>query len=110
MLSTLRLLLLFLPVWLALNAGAQTPPALPLPEAGTRQAAEPRVERITHEDGLSRIEELRVGGQTRSIDVQPKHGAPAYQVAPSRGGDAPGESPGQRTGNSGKSSWPVLRF
>ena len=108
--STLRLLLLFLPAWPALHAGAQTPPALPSPETGTAQAAEPRVERITHEDDLSRIDELRVGGQTRSITVQPKNGAPAYEVAPARGGDAPGESPGQRTGNSGKTSWPVLSF
>jgi hypothetical protein len=89
---------------LALEAGAQAPttPAearAPLPEG-------PRVERITHEDALSRIDELRVGGQTRSIEVQPKNGAPAYQVAPTQAADT--SAPGK--GQAGKSSWRVLSF
>ena len=43
---------------------------------------EPRVERIVVEDAGSRVDELRVGGQTQSITVQPKTGTPmpAYEV------------------------------
>jgi hypothetical protein len=94
--------------WLALPALAQTPPApasqpAPLPPS-------PRVERITHEDKLSRIDELRVGGQTQSIEVQPKNGAPAYQIAPQRSTDSSGNGPNQRSGNAGKSTWRVLKF
>ena len=41
-----------------------------------------RTERIRVEDGGSRVDELRVGGQTQSITVQPKTGTPmpAYEV------------------------------
>ena len=45
-----------------------------------------RSERIRVEDEGSRIDELRVGGQTQSISVQPKLGnLPAYEVQPSDG-------------------------
>ncbi|HQQ70835.1 MAG TPA: hypothetical protein PLL92_11070 [Alicycliphilus sp.] len=41
-----------------------------------------RIEEIRVEDAGSRIDELRVGGQTRSITVQPKTGTPmpSYEV------------------------------
>jgi len=41
-----------------------------------------RVQRIVVEDAGSRVDELRVGGQTQSITVQPKTGTPlpAYEV------------------------------
>jgi hypothetical protein len=42
----------------------------------------------------ARIDELRVGGETQSIDVKPKGGMPAYQIHPS----------------SGERSWKVLGF
>jgi hypothetical protein len=50
------------------------------------------IERIRTEDGGSRIDELRVGGQTRSIVVQPKLDVPAYEVRPAdaRGGSGLG--------------------
>jgi len=41
-----------------------------------------KIERLTTEDKDNRIEEVRVGGQTQSVTVQPKHGAPAYEVQP----------------------------
>jgi len=46
-----------------------------------------RVERIVVEDAGSRVDELRVGGETKSITVQPKVGGdvPAYQVRPNDG-------------------------
>lgn len=55
---------------------------------------EKRTERILFEDAGSRIDELRVGGETRSITVQPKGGAPMYQIQPV----------------SGARSWNVLAF
>ena len=45
-----------------------------------------RTERIRVEDEGSRIDELRIGGQTQSITVQPKVGnLPEYEVQPSDG-------------------------
>ena len=41
-----------------------------------------KIERITIEDGGNRIEELRVGGQTQNITVQPKARVPAYEILP----------------------------
>ena len=43
-----------------------------------------KIERIRIEDAGNRIDELRVGGQTQSVTVQPKAGAmPAYELPPS---------------------------
>lgn len=45
-----------------------------------------RSERIRVEDEGSRIDEVRVGGQTQSIHVQPKVGnLPSYELRPSDG-------------------------
>lgn len=46
-----------------------------------------RIERIREEDAGSRVDELRVGGQTQSINVQPKGGKmPSYEVKPGNAG------------------------
>ena len=50
-----------------------------------RTSVEARTEHIRVEDTDARIDELRVGGETQSISVQPKGGMPAYQVAPKTG-------------------------
>lgn len=62
--------------------------------AGVTAAVEKRAERIRVEDSAARIDELRVGGETQSISVQPKGGLPAYQIAP----------------DSGQRSWKILSF
>ena len=62
-----------------------------------------------HEDAGSRIEELRIGGQTRSIEVQTKSGVPAYQVTPIEP-SRPTEGTGQGASPEGKSSWRILKF
>lgn len=82
------------------------------PAENPQERASPgdRIERITHEDKLTRIEELRVGGQTQSIEVQPKNGAPAYQIQPDNGNTGAGETGGKRTGNAGRSSWRIMKF
>ena len=88
---------------LAQNAAGKVTPAEPVPLA----AGEAKVmERISHEDAGSRIDELRVGGQTRSIDVQPKNGAPAYEIAPQPTVDTANDS----KGSSGRSRWRILSF
>jgi hypothetical protein len=84
-----------------------TPPADPVP---LQHAPGDRIERITHEDALTRIDELRVDGQTQSIQVQPKNGAPAYQIQPRGAANTPGETAGRPSGNSGRSSWRLLDF
>lgn len=48
--------------------------------------SEQRTERIHLEDGGNSVDELRVGGQTKTITVQPKGSdLPAYEVQPSDG-------------------------
>lgn len=69
------------------------------------------IERITHEDAGSRIDEVRYGGQTESITVQPKSGLPAYQIDPgasSRG--RPAHRQDELGGNSGQRTWNLKRF
>jgi hypothetical protein len=92
---------------LAGAAAAQTPPPEPVP---LQRGPGDRIERITTEDALTRVDEVRVDGQTQSIQVQPKNGAPAYQIQPLAPGQTPGASAGRPTGNAGRSSWRVLDF
>jgi hypothetical protein len=92
---------------LAPAAWSQTPPADQAPQPISPRD---RIERITNEDALTRIDEVRVGGETKSIEVQPKNGAPAYQINPDTNGAASSETGGKRTGNAGRSSWRVLNF
>ncbi|MDB5891095.1 MAG: hypothetical protein JWP47_1926 [Polaromonas sp.] len=84
-------------------------PALPAAPAGARP--DQAIERIRTEDAGSRIDELRVGGETQSITVQPKTGgnAPAYEVKPpdSARGNAPSRSSGDTNGSR---VWNVLKF
>ena len=94
----------------AAHASAQVAPAADAPRSPATSAPGDRIERITNEDALTRIQELRVGGQTQSIDVAPKNGAPAYQIAPQPAGALPGETGGKPTGNAGRSSWRLLNF
>jgi len=91
-------LVLALSALLACNAGAQT--ATPA-ETPPKAAIEQRAEQITHEDAGSRIDELRVGGETRHIDVQTKTTLPPYRVQPLNA------SP---QGNAGRSSWRLMSF
>ncbi len=90
-----------------LSAPAQAQPASAQGQAPqqTGRTLEQKTERITHEDAGSRIEELRVGGQTRSIDVQTKTAVPGYQVQPID----PSQSDDNK-GKAGKSSWRLLNF
>ena len=74
----------------AAPAPAQAEQIAPAP-ATPRESGQ-RVEHLSVEDGGSRIDEVRVGGQTRSISVQPKvTQLPAYDVRPARQGQQQGD-------------------
>ncbi len=69
-------------------------------------------ERTVTEDAGARVEELRVGGQVRSISVQPKNGAPAYEVDPGSAARTSGsvDERTQPVGGGGRRMWNLLRF
>jgi hypothetical protein len=95
-------------------AAAQVPGAVPVPAPADplEGRQNQKIERIRHEDAGSRIDEVRVGGQTQSITVQPKgDGMPAYEVQP--GSMIRGRPRDAREGldnPGGQRSWNVLRF
>ena len=115
--------LLLLPffAWTAVSAQAPGPTSeaafatsTPAPLQKEEQADSRRnqkIERIRVEDGGARIDELRVGGQTQSITVQPKANVPEYEFQPS---DLSRSRPADtRDGLSSPSSqrvWNVLKF
>ena len=66
-----------------------------------------QIERIHHEDAGSRIDELRVGGESKSITVKPKGDAPAYEVAPESNNRNPAGTDRERSGSGG---WNLFKF
>ena len=77
------------------------------------QNPSPKVERIVHEDAGSRVQELKVGGQTKQIEVQTKADLPAYQINPADAAQGPANPDGQRTGNAGsagRATWRLFNF
>ncbi|MEO5660763.1 MAG: hypothetical protein ABIQ90_13355 [Polaromonas sp.] len=107
--TALRLLFIAALAALPLAAAmAQTP----APESAARvKPARPdkKIERIRTEDAGTRIDELRVGGETQQITVQPKTGGAAYEVKPAEGarGTAPAAT---STDTNGSRVWNVLKF
>ncbi len=114
-------------LWLTLLAAlplaaavAQTPVPAPAgaapatPQAPARiQRRDQAIERIRTEDTGARIDELRVGGETQKITVQPKAGVPAYEIKPAEGarGAAPAAAPAAAGGDTnGSRVWNVLKF
>ncbi len=97
---------------LANTALAQVPVVAPGPAEPLDGRQNQRIERLRHEDAGSRIDEVRVGGQTQSITVQPKvEGVPAYEIQPSsliRG--RPRDAREGLDNPGGQRSWNVLRF
>lgn len=69
-----------------------------------------KIERMRQEDALTRIDEVRVGGQTQSIDVQPKADVPAYQVAPIAGGSAGPAQLSSPPSAQGVRTWKIFSF
>ncbi|GAB2489911.1 MAG: hypothetical protein ACN6O3_00920 [Comamonas sp.] len=74
------------------SSAAAEPAAQAAPAPTESSADEPnskrnqKAEHLRIEDAGSRVDEVRIGGQTQSITVQPKKGnMPAYEVTPSDG-------------------------
>ena len=92
---------------LAVAGIAQTDTQTPVAKSRPEQT----IQRIRIEDAGSRIDEIRVGGETQSIVVQPKTGTslPAYEVKPTdtARGAAPSTS---KNDTLGPRVWNVLKF
>jgi hypothetical protein len=102
------------------TAQAQTPQAMRAQDARPASALraesaqspdsrpEPRIEKIIHEDAGSRIDELRVAGETKSITVTPKGGMPAYDVGITNNNRPSGSA--EREMSNGPRGWKILGF
>jgi hypothetical protein len=84
------------------------------PAAASSERLDPKknqkIERIVVEDAGTRVDELRVGGETKSITVQPKAGVPAYEMLPN---DLARSRPADRRDGMASGSqrvWNVLGF
>ncbi len=92
---------------LGATAIAQTDLQIPAAKGRPEQT----IQQIRTEDAGSRIDEVRVGGVTQSIVVQPKTGTdlPAYEVKPSD--TARGAAPlSNKSDTNGPRVWNVLKF
>ncbi len=108
--TALRLLFVAALAALPLAAAVAQTPA-PAEAAVREKQARPdrKIERIRTEDGGTRIDELRVGGETQQITVQPKTGGAAYEVMPAEG--ARGTAPAATSNDTnGSRVWNVLKF
>jgi hypothetical protein len=93
---------------LALFASASAALAQDPPPDGRRNQ---KIERIRVEDGGNRIDELRVGGETQAVTVQPKADVPAYEIQPTDlARSRPADSREGLSGAGGKRVWNVFRF
>lgn len=107
-LTALPRLLLLLGSLGAAVALAQKPAADPRDgNPPPRGRPDQQIERIHHEDAGSRIDELRVGGESKSITVKPKGDAPAYEVAPESNNRNPAGTDRERSGSGG---WNLFKF
>jgi hypothetical protein len=72
---------LLVPLFACTALAAQTPPPVEAPRQLEGRKNQ-RIERIHVEDAGVKIDELRYGGQTQSIKVQPKANVPEYEIQP----------------------------
>jgi len=94
---------------LAAGLAQAQPATAPAGQAEAPARTEQRVEQIQHKDAGSTIDELRVGGETKSITVKPKGDAPAYQVSPDSVNRNPASADRER-GNNGSGGWKIKNF
>jgi len=94
-------------------AGAGTAHAADATQPEQQPAAakdgEPRVQRTVIEDDATRIEELKVRGQTQRMTVTPK-GLKSYEILPADQGRDMSDSAGSQRGAAGKRVWRIITF
>ena len=98
----------------AAPAGATPTPnnnAAPKEGADLEGRRNQKIERIRHEDGGAVIDELRYGGETRSIAVQPKANVPAYEIQPTdMARSRPADHRDGMSSATGQRVWNIFRF
>lgn len=96
--------------WAQTTAPAAAPaPGGPLVREETKMdAGTQRIQRIQVEDSGSRIDEVREGGETTSIKVQPKANVPPYDVQPAD--MMRPVVPEGVPGGAGQRTWKILSF
>ncbi|HEX9720633.1 MAG TPA: hypothetical protein VGA59_12970 [Ramlibacter sp.] len=103
-------LMLLAPLLACAAVAAQTvpPPQAPAPAEGRKNQ---RIERIHHEDAGARIDELRYGGETQSIVVQPKADVPEYEIQPTDlARSRPADHRDGMSSATGQRVWNLFRF
>ena len=94
-------------------AADETPAAKPAPRPATVESpakdGEPKVQYTVIEDDATRIEELKVRGQTQRITVSPK-GLKSYEILPADQGRDMSDSAGSQRGAAGKRVWHIFTF
>ena len=102
------LLLAPLLAWTVLAAQTVPPTASPAPADGRKNQ---RIERIHIEDAGVRIDEVRYGGQTQSIVVQPKADVPEYEIQPTDlARSRPADHRDGLSNATGQRVWNVFKF
>ncbi|MBW8833016.1 MAG: DUF2782 domain-containing protein [Burkholderiales bacterium] len=115
-----RSLAIALALWCALSScafaqgttTAKEPSKAPGVEPSNEKVAsngEPKVQYTVIEDDSTRIEELKVRGQTQRITVSPK-GMKSYEILPATEGRDMSDSAGSQRGAAGKRVWRIFNF
>lgn len=92
-------------------AEVKPPPVKPGWTVLVDEPGEPEVREVVLEDDHTRIEELRVRGQTKRATVQPKNPkAPAYEIVYGDASQDLSAGTGSTRGAIGKRVWRVLDF
>ena len=107
-------LLILAPLFAWTALAAQTAPATaPVTQEPARLEGRKnqKVEFIHHEDAGAVIDEVRYGGQTQSIRVQPRGDAPEYEIQPAdMARSRPADPRDGMGGGGGQRVWNIFKF
>jgi hypothetical protein len=94
----------------ATAAPVAPPPTSTAPNAAEQELLDRKTQKtelLHFEDASNRVDEIRSGGQTQRITVQPKNGMPAYEVQPVNPATT---TPGTGIGQTGPRVWRIYKF
>ncbi|WP_143326266.1 hypothetical protein [Vandammella animalimorsus] len=93
-------------------AGAAETASAPAPGAAAQAAGARAAVRISHQDAGSRVDELRVRGQTQEITVTPAGQLPSYEVQPGNSQRYQSHQSGRHSsdGTNGPRRWKLGEF